>query len=63
MRDKLRKWEVPRRSIEQEKIIGEGHFGQVWKADVWQLHKTKGSTITAVKSLKGAIYSFSNLWR
>ena len=48
-----KKYEVPRNNVDLKKVLGEGHFGQVWKAEVWRLGDNPGTTVVAVKSLKG----------
>ena len=55
MREKLQRFETPRSNVELVKLLGEGHFGQVWQANVWKLAsaEAKGSSTVAVKLLKG----------
>ena len=48
-----RSWEVERNQITIEKIIGKGAFGQVAKGTAVELRERSGSTIVAIKMLKG----------
>ena len=48
-----RSWEVERNHITIEKIIGKGAFGQVAKGTAVELRERSGSTIVAIKMLKG----------
>ena len=50
---KLRNWEISREYIHVIKIIGKGAFSQVAKAMAWNINGIKGSTMVAVKMLKG----------
>ena len=50
-------WEIPRENINLLEVIGEGAFGQVLKAEAFDITRLKtGVTIVAVKTLKG-LYS------
>ena len=40
--------------------LGEGSFGQVWKGEIWGLNNENGTTVAAVKTLKGCIRMISN---
>ena len=33
--------------------LGEGSFGQVWKGEIWGMNGLNGTTVSAVKTLKG----------
>ena len=45
-----KQWEVPKRNVRLEKILGSGHFGKVMEGFL----KTKqGTQVVAVKMLKG----------
>lgn len=45
-----KQWEVPKRNVRLDKILGSGHFGKVMKGFL----KTKqGTQVVAVKMLKG----------
>ena len=46
-------WEVERKHVKIDKVIGKGAFGQVVKATVLDLRGTPGPTVVAVKMLKG----------
>ena len=48
-----RSWEVKRDHVRIEKIIGKGAFGQVAKGTAVELRERSGSTIVAIKMLKG----------
>jgi len=45
-------WEIPRHQLKIYGILGEGCFGQVWKAEGMNLFGEKGSLTVAVKTLK-----------
>ena len=47
-----RSWEVPRRHVTIEKVIGNGAFGQVAKGTAEGLRGMPGMTTVAVKMLK-----------
>ena len=47
-----RSWEVPRRHVTIEKVIGKGAFGQVAKGTAEGLRGMPGMTTVAVKMLK-----------
>ena len=49
-----RSWEVPRKHVILEKIIGKGAFGQVAKGTAVNLGGRPGKTLVAIKKLKGA---------
>ena len=46
-------WEVKRKHVKIDKVIGKGAFGQVVKATVLDLRGRPGPTVVAVKMLKG----------
>lgn len=48
-----RSWEIPRKHVTIEKIIGKGAFGQVAKATAKGLRGRPQKTLVAVKMLKG----------
>ena len=48
-----RSWEVERDHVAIEKIVGKGAFGQVAKGTVTELRGRPGTTIVAIKMLKG----------
>ena len=50
-----RSWEVPRRHVTLEKIIGKGAFSQVAKGTAINLRGRRGKTLVAIKKLKGVI--------
>ena len=47
-----RSWEVPRRNVTVEKVIGKGAFGQVAKGTAVGLRGIPGITTVAIKMLK-----------
>ena len=47
-----RSWEVPRRHVNIEKIIGKGAFGQVAKGTAVGLRRSSETTTVAIKMLK-----------
>ena len=50
-----RSWEVPRRHVNIEKIIGKGAFGQVAKGTAVGLRGRPEKTTVAIKMLKGEL--------
>lgn len=48
-------WEFPRSHLLLTEIIGEGNFGQVWKAEARHLNGVPGVVIVAVKTVKGNV--------
>ena len=52
-----RSWEVSRENVTIQKVIGKGSFGQVAQGTAWNLPLEKGTTIVAVKMLKGILVS------
>ena len=50
-----RSWEVPRRHVSIEKIVGKGAFGQVAKGTAAGLRGRPETTIVAIKMLKGEL--------
>jgi len=47
-----RRWEHPRESLRLQSVLGEGHFGQVWRAEVDNIGGHQGTLIVAVKNVK-----------
>ena len=50
-----RSWEVPRRHVNIEKIIGKGAFGQVAKGTAVELRGSPETTTVAIKMLKSEL--------
>ena len=50
-----RSWEVPRKNVTIEKVIGKGSFGQVAQATASELRGRHGTTRVAIKMLKGTL--------
>ena len=50
-----RSWEVPRRHVNIEKIIGKGAFGQVAKGTAVGLRRSSETTTVAIKMLKSEL--------
>ena len=50
-----RSWEVPRRHVNIEKIIGKGAFGQVAKGTAVGLRGSPETTTVAIKMLKSEL--------
>jgi len=48
----LYSYEIQRGNVYLEKVLGEGHFGVVYKANVAGLNESQKSTVAAVKSIK-----------
>ena len=48
-----RSWELQRKNVNIDKVIGKGAFGQVAKATIVDLPGRPGQTVVAVKMLKG----------
>ena len=48
-----RSWEVSRENVIIEKVIGQGTFGQIAQGRASQLQGREGTTIVAIKMLKG----------
>ena len=48
-----RSWEVQRKNVNIDKVIGKGAFGQVAKATIVDLPGRSGETVVALKMLKG----------
>ena len=48
-----RSWEIPRKNVTIEKVIGKGAFGQVAKGTAIDVRGRPGNTPVAVKMLKG----------
>jgi len=48
-------WEFPRSNLVFDCVIGEGEFGRVIRADATNIQGCSGSTIVAVKMLKGLL--------
>ena len=66
-----RSWEVLRENVIIEKIIGQGAFGQVAQGTASQLRGREGTTIVAIKMLKGTscfnlrentYLDYTNIW-
>ena len=51
-------WEVARNDVKVEKIIGKGAFGQVAAGTAKNLPLRSGTTIVAIKMVKGKFYCF-----
>ncbi|XP_037084076.1 mucin-5AC-like [Pollicipes pollicipes] len=47
-----RRWEHPRETLRLQSILGEGHFGQVWRAEVDNIGGHQGTLLVAVKNVK-----------
>ena len=50
-----RSWEIPRRHVNIEKIIGKGAFGQVAKGTAVGLRRSSETTTVAIKMLKSEL--------
>ena len=53
---RTRSWEVARNDVKVEKIIGKGAFGQVAAGTAKKLPLRSGTTIVAIKMVKGKFY-------
>lgn len=51
-------WEFPREKLYIRQKIGEGSFGEVWKAKVDGILGRTGEQLVAVKMLRGGFYIF-----
>ncbi|CAH4038250.1 tyrosine kinase receptor Cad96Ca isoform X1 [Pieris brassicae] len=51
--DPTDEWEFPRHHLKIFNIVGEGAFGQVWRAQAVDIDGKKGEQTVAVKTLKG----------
>ena len=49
----LDEWEIARESLDITEKLGEGSFGEVWRAEGHELHGSQGTCTVAVKVLKG----------
>lgn len=47
-----KKWEIPRNKLKLGKVLGEGAFGIVVKAEMTGFHGNQGTTVVAVKMLR-----------
>ncbi|XP_043208185.1 mucin-5AC-like [Amphibalanus amphitrite] len=47
-----RRWEHPRETLRLQSVLGEGHFGQVWRAEVDNIGGHQGTLLVAVKNAK-----------
>ena len=48
-------WETSPDSVQLLHSVGEGVFGQVFKAHAWNIRNVAGLTVVAAKQLKGVL--------